>query len=246
MVFLVRKVRTTPALRRFKVVVVTDRKDLEKQLAETAALTGQTVTKVRSSERLKELLAEKGPGLLFATIQKYRERDRDANADAPELEPDGEAISDAPEEVGEFPVLNEDESVLVMVDEAHRSHANALHGNLLRALPNCARIGFTGTPILMGARKRTHEIFGDFIDRYGIKQSEEDGATVPILYEGRTTEGAVAEGRDLDEVFEDMFRCGPTRTRSEAICLHRQPRAATAGPGGVGAGATHGEFLRGC
>jgi type I restriction enzyme, R subunit len=141
-------------------------------------------------------------------IQKYQEQDRDSDADedAPEVEPDAETIPDAPEDVGEFPVLNEDESILVMVDEAHRSHASALHGNLLRALPNRARIGFTGTPILMGERKRTHEIFGDFIDRYGIKQSEEDGATVPILYEGRTTEGAVAEGRDLDEIFEDMFQ----------------------------------------
>lgn len=208
MVFLVRKIRTTSDLRRFKVVVVTDRRDLQKQLSETAALTGQTVTKAQSSAKLKSLLAETGPGLVFATIQKYQERDRDidADADAPEVEADAEAIPDAQEDDGEFPTLNEDEPILVMVDEAHRSHASDLHGNLLKALPNCARIGFTGTPILMGARKRTHEIFGDFIDRYGIKQSEEDGATVPILYEGRTTEGAVADGRDLDEVFEDMFR----------------------------------------
>lgn len=207
MVFLVRKMRTTPALRKFKVVVVTDRKDLQKQLADTAELTGETVKKAASTEKLKSLLAEKGPGLVFATIQKYQERDRDdADPDVPEVPPDPEAIKDAPEAVGEFPVLNEDESILVLVDEAHRSQASDLHANLLKALPNCARIGFTGTPILMGAKKRTHEIFGEFIDRYGIKQSEEDGATVPILYEGRTTEGAVADGRDLDEVFEDMFR----------------------------------------
>jgi len=208
MVFLVRKMRTTPTLRKFKVVVVTDRKDLQKQLSETADLTGETVRKAPSTERLKGLLSEKGPGLVFATIQKYQERDRDADTDvdAPDVEPDAEAISDVPTAVSEFPVLNGDESILVLVDEAHRSHASALHGNLLRALPNCARIGFTGTPILLGAKKRTHEIFGDFIDRYVIRQSEEDGATVPILYEGRTTAGTVADGRDLDEVFEDMFR----------------------------------------
>ncbi len=57
----------------------------------------------------------------------------------------------------------------------------------------------------MGDKKRTHEIFGEFIDRYTIKQSEEDGATVPILYEGRTAKGAVSDGRDLDQFFEDMF-----------------------------------------
>src|SRR5205809_1116733 len=62
------------------------------------------------------------------------------------------------------------------------------------------------SPIIMGAKKKTHEIFGEFIDRYTIQQSEADGATLKILYEGRTTEGAVADGRNLDEVFEDMFR----------------------------------------
>lgn len=208
MVFLVRKMRSMPELRRFKVVVVTDRKDLQKQLSETAELTGESVRKAASTDKLKGLLTEKGPGLVFATIQKYQERDRDSDADPdqPDVPEDEDSLQDDSAGAGDFPVLNEDESILVMVDEAHRSHASALHANLLKALPNCARIGFTGTPILLGARRRTHEIFGEFIDRYTIKQSEDDGATVPILYEGRTTEGAVAEGRDLDEVFEDMFR----------------------------------------
>jgi type I restriction enzyme, R subunit len=80
-----------------------------------------------------------------------------------------------------------------------------LHANLLKALPNAARIGFTGTPIIMKAKKQTTDIFGEFIDRYTIKESEGDGATVPILYEGRTAEGAVADGRDLDQLFEDLF-----------------------------------------
>ena len=105
-----------------------------------------------------------------------------------------------------FPVLNESEEILVLVDEAHRSQTSDLHANLMRALPNCAKIGFTGTPIVVGKRKRTHEIFGQYIDRYTIKQSEEDESTVSILYEGRTTESAVANGGSLDQLFEDMFR----------------------------------------
>jgi len=200
MVFLVRKMRTDSELRKFKVVVVTDRKDLQKQLSETAELAGEPVKIAKSTEKLKGLLAEKGPGLIFATIQKYLERD-EAQIEAAE-----EGIEDSPAAVGDFPVLNEDESILVLVDEAHRSHASALHANLLKALPNCARIGFTGTPIIMGEKKRTYEIFGDFIDRYTISRSEEDGSTVPILYEGRTADGEVKDGRDLDELFEDMFQ----------------------------------------
>jgi type I restriction enzyme R subunit len=174
---------------------------LQKQLADTAAVTGEPVKVAKSVEKVKQLLAEKGPGLVFATIQKYAERD----AEAPEDEEGGRDRFDP----GDFPVLNEDESILVMVDEAHRSHTSALHGNLLKALPNCARIGFTGTPIIMGAKKRTTEIFGGLLDRYTIRESEGDGATVRILYEGRTAEGAVADGRDLDQLFEDLFTDRP-------------------------------------
>ena len=94
---------------------------------------------------------------------------------------------------------------MVLVDEAHRSQGSALHANLLKALPNCARIGFTGTPIIMGRRKYTATIFGEYLDRYTILQSEADGATLPILYEGRTAKAAVRDAADLDELFEDMF-----------------------------------------
>lgn len=192
MVFLIRKMRSVPALRRFKVVVITDRKDLEKQLSETAVLTGESVQRAKRVREVKKLLSAKGPGLVFAMIQKYQDRELE------ELGPD--------DELGDLGLANDDDAILVMVDEAHRSHSNALHAGLLQALPNCARIGFTGTPIIMGAKKRTHEIFGEFIDRYTLKEAEADGATVPILYEGRTAEGAVADGRDLDQLFEDMFQ----------------------------------------
>lgn len=185
MVFLVRKMRSDPALRRFKIVIVTDRKDLQAQLAETAGLIGESVKVARSVGDLKRLLAKPGPEIVFATIQKYADRDLER------LGPD--------DDVGDLGQLNDDESILVMVDEAHRSHTSALHANLLQALPNCARIGFTGTPIIMGEKKRTHEIFGEFIDRYTITQSEADGATVPILYEGRYAKGAVTDSAGLDE-----------------------------------------------
>jgi type I restriction enzyme, R subunit len=101
--------------------------------------------------------------------------------------------------------LNADERIVVLIDEAHRSQSSALHASLRQALPNAALIGFTGTPIIMGKRKQTTAIFGDYIDQYTIKESEADGATVPIMYEGRTTKSAVRDGADLDDLFEDMF-----------------------------------------
>lgn len=207
MVFLIRKLRTDPALRRFKVVVVTDRTDLEDQLSGTAALTGETVDIATSAEALRGLLRRKGPGLLFGMIQKQRGGDA---AGEPALQradlPKGVPAREPAPRPYEPEVLNEDDSILVMVDEAHRSQAGDLQAALQMGLPNCARIGFTGTPILMGDRKRTHEIFGEFIDRYTIREAEADGAIVPILYEGRTANGAVKDGASLDDLFEDLFR----------------------------------------
>ncbi|WP_024303213.1 type I restriction endonuclease subunit R [Pseudogulbenkiania sp. MAI-1] len=207
MVFLVRKMRADVQLRRFKVIVVTDRKDLQSQLSVTATLTGEMVEVAESTQGIKALARRKGPGLVFATIQKYRNADTEGEAPltADDLPKTAEPL--AAYKVDEpFEVLNEDETILVLVDEAHRTQAGDLHANLLAGLPNCARIGFTGTPIIMGEKKRTHEIFGEFIDRYTIKEAEADGATVPVLYEGRTANGAVKDGASLDELFEDLFR----------------------------------------
>ncbi len=202
MVFLMRKLRTDAQLRRFKVVVVTDRNDLEQQLSDTATLTGQNVLRATSAEDLKRQLRRQGPDIVFGMIQKQR------NGDA--VGEPGLKAEDLPKheakEPGRPEVLNEDEAILVLVDEAHRGQAGDLQATLLAGLPNCARIGFTGTPILMGDKKRTHEIFGDFIDRYTIREAEADGAIVPILYEGRTAQGAVKDGANLDELFEDLFR----------------------------------------
>ncbi|AXY43896.1 type I restriction endonuclease subunit R [Halomonas sp. JS92-SW72] len=217
MVFLVRKLRTDPTLRRFKVVVITDRKDLQAQLSATAELTGESVEKAGNTAQLKKLLGRDGPGLVFGTIQKYR----DPDAEGEEGQGDEEAGAGAGLDTGRrdaaealkkptlsepFEVLNTSEEILILVDEAHRTQAGDLHANMMRALPNAARIGFTGTPIIMGDKKRTHDIFGEYIDCYTIKEAEQDGATVPILYEGRTAKGAIKDGASLDGLFEDLFR----------------------------------------
>ncbi|MBI3943021.1 MAG: type I restriction endonuclease subunit R [Chloroflexi bacterium] len=240
MVFLVRKLRTLPNLRRFKLVIVTDRRDLQRQLSDTAALTNETVRKVTDTADLQQVLREPGADLVFAMIQKYQVRDEDIIAGpaaftGPATASRRVAERSVPYTAGRtdrkrlrllalpdaetFPVLNTSPDILVLVDEAHRSQSSALHANLMRALPNCARIGFTGTPILMGERKKTQEIFGSYIDRYTIQQSEADGATVPILYEGRTVAGEVGDGRSLDQLFEDMFR---ERTSAEMEALKRK------------------------
>ena len=191
MAFLIRAMRSHPELRRFKVVLVTDRTDLQRQLRDTAALVGETIKVARNGPEARTLLRQPGPAVVMVMIQKVGDKKGRG----------GEGL----EEGETFPVLNESESILVMVDEAHRSHASVLHANLMNALPNAARIGFTGTPIIMGKRKKTLEIFGGYLDLYTLTESEADGSTVPIFYEGRTTDAAVKGASKMDDLFYRWF-----------------------------------------
>ena len=229
MVFLVRKMRTLPDLKRFKVVVITDRINLERQLKESAALTGETIYRAHNKHALGKHLRDDSSNVVFTMVQKYQEKALDSDdyeIPAPRLlkaaAPSGKKPGKPklPAKPMLFPVWNPSENILVLVDEAHRSHTSMLHANIMRALPNCAKIGFTGTPIIAGrSKKRTHEIFGDYIDQYTIEQSQKDGATVKILYEGRKAEAAVEDGRTLDQFFDDMFR---SRTEEEREAIRRR------------------------
>lgn len=227
MVFLVRKMRTLERLKKFKVVVVTDRTDLEGQLRETAALSGEAIRPTDIDMRTREsptmltqrLLAERTPDIVFAMLQKYQDKqavgseklamtivrkEKKPGREEPIVE--REVSFQEVIRFDEFPVLNQSEEILVLVDEAHRSHTRSLHRNLRRAMPNAAIIGFTGTPILSKEKTETREIFGNFIDKYLLQDAELDGATVPILYEGRTADGVVKDADSLDQLFEDLFR----------------------------------------
>jgi type I restriction enzyme, R subunit len=90
--------------------------------------------------------------------------------------------------------------ILVMTDEAHRSQYSMLGANLDKAIPKSARIGYTGTPIA-----KTERVFGDYIDKYTMRQSIEDGVTLEIVYEGRTHNAEVSDTAGMDTAFEDVF-----------------------------------------
>ncbi|MFD9354107.1 type I restriction endonuclease subunit R [Streptomyces sp. NPDC060031] len=196
MVFLVRKLRSTPGLGHFKVVVVTDRKQLQDQLSETAVLAGEKPDVITRASQVPKVLGLENAGLVFVMIQKQQDAEKARQNAAAPLSRDG---------TPGWGLVNDRDSILIMVDEAHRSHGSALHQNLMESLPNAARIGFTGTPIIMNRRKLTTTTFGEFIDTYRIKDAEDDGAIVPIYYEGHIAKGAVAEGEALDEAFQEEF-----------------------------------------
>ncbi|MHA2022999.1 MAG: type I restriction endonuclease subunit R, partial [Candidatus Thorarchaeota archaeon] len=188
MVFLIRKMRSMKELQRFKIVIITDRIDLEDQLSDTAELIAEPLQIADSVKDLEHKISTPGAGLIFGMIQKFKDT----------MIP---SITDLEFHEG----LNDSENILVLADEAHRSHSSTFHATLEKSIPNCTMIGFTGTPIVVKGKKKTTDIFGTILDTYTIKQSQEDGATLPILYEGRTTKAEVKDAESLDEIFLDMF-----------------------------------------
>ena len=178
MMFMVREMYRHAALANWKVVFVTDRTQLERQLSETSGNIGFTVKVAENIQRLKELLRADTSDLVMAMIHKFREVDLQET----------------------FPELNASHRILVMTDEAHRSQYRLLGANLDRAIPNATKIGYTGTPI-----DKTERVFGDYIDRYTLRQSIEDGVTLQIVYEGRTHNAEVPDRAAMDTAFEDVF-----------------------------------------
>ena len=190
MAFYAGKIIRHPAMENPTLVVITDRNDLDDQLFGTFAgckdLLRQTPVQAESREHIRELLKVPAGGVVFTTIQKF----------LPDVKGDA------------YPLLSERHNIVVIADEAHRSQYDFIDGfarHLRDALHNASFIGFTGTPIEREDRS-TPAIFGDYIDKYDILRAVEDGATVPIYYEGRLAKIELKdeERPRIDPKFEEL------------------------------------------
>lgn len=202
MVFLIKKMRTLTALRGFKIAIVSDRRDLKDQLTPVLRLSGEAPSVAMDSATARSLLATDGPGVIQLMIQQARRDDSHRDRELT-------GLTDDPENV-EFTasVLNESARILLLVDEAHRTQSGKFHSRLSSSLPSAAKIGLTGTPIIRCRKRTTYEIFGAEIDRYTLVESVEDGATVPIRYEGRHAFAEVIDKVALDTAFEEEIGGG--------------------------------------
>ena len=161
MVFFTEKVRRlVPG--NFTFVIMTDRKDLDDQIYRTFAGCGvvdEKTPRAGSGEELEKLLKE-DHRYIFSLIHKFNKS------------------------ISHEKPYSERDDIVVLSDEAHRTQAGKLARNMRLALPNAAFIGFTGTP-LFKYDHLTRRIFGNYVSRYDFKRSEEDGATVKLVYENR-------------------------------------------------------------
>jgi len=178
MMFLVREIYHRPEFGNFKIIFITDRKDLERQLKKTSKSVGFTVKPAQSIKKFQEFLKTDTPDLVMGMMHKFQDR----------------------EFKKEFPELNRSPNILIMIDEAHRTQYKFLGANLKKALPNAVKIAFTGTPI-----EKTETTFGDYIDKYSIRQAVEDGVTVEIVYEGRVHGAELSDEEAANAKFEDVF-----------------------------------------
>lgn len=216
MTFLVRVLRRNEELRGFKVVVVTDRLDLEDQILNSLGSTGQTPRRATSIENAHDHLARATPDLVLVTIQKSQKDEEAEDGTEETLDgPGGSAVHTRP--------ANDSAEIVVLVDEAHRSQESWLHARLRGKVRNAVLIGFTGTPILHGRRKRTEDIFGPILDIYALKDAERDGAVVPLRYESWEVPAEVIERAVLDARFVAAVpAAGPERASALAQFARRR------------------------
>ncbi|MBK8468228.1 MAG: type I restriction endonuclease subunit R [Actinomycetales bacterium] len=175
-------VQRHPKLLNPTIVVVTDRNELDGQLYDgfkKSLLLAERPKQVTRRADLRRGLSERTTGgIYFTTLQKFglSKQERDA----------GES----------HPLLSDRRNIIVIVDEAHRSHYDDLDGyarHLKDALPHATLIAFTGTPISF-ADRNTQAVFGDYIDIYDLSRAVADGATVPVHFEPRLIKVGLAEG----------------------------------------------------
>ena len=163
MVMLAKALALEPTIKNPRVVIVTDRVDLDGQIYKTFLACRKSVERARSGEHLVELVKQGKADIITTIIDKF-----ESAASTHKLRDEGS-------------------NVFVLVDESHRSQYGLAHAKMRQAFPNACFIGFTGTPLLK-ADKSTAAKFGGFIHSYPMRQAVEDGAVTPILYEGRMSE----------------------------------------------------------
>jgi type I restriction enzyme R subunit len=197
MVMLAGRLIRDPRMANPTIVVLTDRIDLDDQLYDAFSAAIDLIPSPAQAERsadLVALLSVPSGGVVFTKVQLFRTSTTKVAPGVSERTP--------------HQLLSDRQNIVVLADEAHRSHYDLKDGFALairEALPNATFIGFTGTPLETGDRV-TRAVFGDYIDVYDVLDAVEDGATVPIYYEGRLVEIDLdpAERDALDEAVEEL------------------------------------------
>ncbi len=171
-----------------RVVIVTDRDELDKQIERVFRDAGETIERCTSSRDLLHQLGQATPRLLCTLVHKFgRNEVDDFEALIKEL------TSNAPTTVGEL---------FVFVDECHRTQGGKLHAVMKAMMRDAVFVGFTGTPLLKQDAKNSLEVFGGYIHTYKFSEAVEDGVVLDLLYDARDIDQQISSQERIDQWFE--------------------------------------------
>jgi len=171
-----------------RVVIITDRDELDKQIERVFSDTGEKIKRSTSGRDLLNQLSQAKPRLLCSLVHKFGRRDVD---DFDAFIKDLEAIPS--------PTVGE---VFVFVDECHRTQSGKLHRVMKAMMPDAIFIGFTGTPLLRRDQKTSQEVFGGYIHTYKFSEGVDDGVVLDLIYEARDIDQRLGSKTKVDAWFE--------------------------------------------
>lgn len=160
-----------------RVIIVTDRIDLDKQISKTFKNCNikKEVVSARSGAHLLDLIKEKNPNVITTLIHKFEKASKKGKG-----------------------FFDNDQNIFVLVDEAHRTQTGIASQGMRKIIPNACFIGFTGTPLMKAEKHISVNTFGDYIDKYTIDDALEDEMILPLVYEGRFIEMYNIGGEKVD------------------------------------------------
>jgi type I restriction enzyme R subunit len=175
-----------------RVVIITDRDALDKQIEGVFSSAGETIKRTRSGRDLMAQLSQAKPRLLCSLVHKFGQRGvNDLDAFIQELEAQPSAT------VGE---------IFVFVDECHRTQSGKLHRVMKAIMPDAVFFGFTGTPLLAKDKATSFEVFGGYIHTYKFSEGVEDGIILDLVYEARDIDQHLGSEDKIDAWFAAKTR----------------------------------------
>ncbi|WP_416438848.1 type I restriction endonuclease subunit R [Phnomibacter sp. MR] len=177
--------KNNPAAR---VIVLTDRTELDKQIERVFNDAGEEVKRTTSGRELMEQLGQPLPRLICSLIHKFGKKDVD------DFDKFIEELRNGPTQtMGEL---------FVFVDECHRTHSGKLHKVMKAMLQHAVFIGFTGTPLLKADKQTSLEVFGQYIHTYKFNEAVADEVVLDLVYEARDIDQRISNPKKVDEWFE--------------------------------------------
>lgn len=210
MAFFIRKIKSLPDFKDYKVILMVDRVDLQKQLSDTVKVSGYFNHKniVKSRKEVFEKLSGNDSSVYMVMVHKFGDEIEIKHAKSLQSNKE-DADSLEMKSFDSFGVVNDSDRIVLLIDEAHRTHNGDMSDNVFNAFPNAVKIAFTGTPLLTERHKKlTYQRFGnsnEFIDTYKIREAVADRATLDLVYISKTSEDCIFNTDELNQKFEDEF-----------------------------------------